>query len=95
MMISVLHPVNLPMKKHLTAMLTEKQVSIFWLDSTCALSDHLASRKKNTEKGFLTFASLTVSTFTCVSILYLTANSYKTSLPLQNWTEIRHWPQML
>lgn len=55
MMISVLHPVNLPMKKHLTAMLTEKQVSIFWLDSTCALSDHLASRKKNHWKGIFNF----------------------------------------
>lgn len=87
-MISALHPVNLPMKKYPAAIQMERLMNIFWLDSTCALTDHLTSIKI-IEKEFLSFASLPVSKLTCVSILYLSnptrpPSLYKIGLKLAN-----------
>lgn len=86
-MISALHPVTLPMEKYPDSIQTERLMSIFSMDSTHSLTEHLTSIK-TIEKGFLSFASLPVTYHTYLCLYPLPINSYKSSLPLQNLTEI-------
>lgn len=73
MMISALHPVSLPMKKYPASIQTERLMDIFWLDSTCALTDHLTSIKI-IEKHFFVFCqSVSEHAYLC---LYLLSNCH-------------------